>query len=63
MAKNTTTIKGETQSKSGLLKKSGKSNGIHNLNVPMDKSQMSKSDKTTMKAWEYTYKNRDKRVD
>ncbi len=35
----------------------------HKLNVPMDKSQMSKSDKVTVKAWKYTYANREKRID
>ena len=57
----------ETQNKTtqnnGEYKSVKNSNGTHKLNVPMSKSEMSKADKATLKAWEYTYKNRDKRVD
>jgi hypothetical protein len=42
---------------------SAKTIHCHKLNIPADKSKMSKSDKSTIKAWEYTYKNRDRRVD
>ncbi len=52
-----------TTQKINVSKSVKTSNCSHLLNVPMDKSKMSKSDKATLKAWQYTYKNRDKRVD
>lgn len=53
----------KTARNNGADKSVKNSNGTHKLNVPMSKSEMSKADKATLKAWEYTYKNRDKRVD
>lgn len=62
MDKNTET-QNKTSQNNGAYKSVKNSNEIHKLNVPMSKSEMSKADKATLKAWEYTYKNRDKRVD
>lgn len=53
----------KTARNNGADKSVKNSNGIYKLNMPMSKSEMSKADKATLKAWEYTYKNRDKRVD
>lgn len=35
----------------------------HPLNKPMKRSEMSKADKVTLRAWKHTYKTRDERVD
>lgn len=60
MANNT---QNKDQRKSGAYKNTDKATSTHKLNVPMKNSDMSKSDKATLRAWEYTYRNRDKRVD
>ncbi len=70
MAKNTST-KGQSpktnsihrETKSGVFTCVSVSNTGHKLNVPAEKSQMSKSDRATVKAWKYSYANREKRVD
>ncbi len=53
----------QTGEKNGSASGSYKSNGArHPLNVQMKKSEMSKADRTTLRASKKAYENRDKRV-